>query len=54
MFACDWPVFRLSCDEKKWVDLIKTESKKYCITFSEEELNLFFTKNVQDFLDMNL
>jgi len=54
MFASDWPVFRGLFDEKSWVELLTKEAGKYGFAFSEEELNLFFSENVQDYLDLDL
>lgn len=54
MFASDWPVFRALYDEKEWVELFSRDASKYGFEFTEEELNLLFSENAQDYLDMDL
>jgi len=53
MFASDWPVFRAQFDEKEWVEVFTKDAHKFGITFTDEELDLFFWQNVQDYLDVN-
>lgn len=54
MFASDWPVFRAIYDEKEWVEVLTKDCQQYGIEFTDEELNLVFCQNVQDYLDLDL
>jgi hypothetical protein len=53
MFASDWPVFRAQYDEKEWVELFTRDAHKYGISFTDEELELLFWQNLQDYMDVN-
>ena len=54
MFASDWPVFRAIYDEKEWVEVLTKDCEQYGIEFTDEELELIFCQNVQDYLDIDL
>jgi predicted TIM-barrel fold metal-dependent hydrolase len=54
MFASDWPVFRAIYDEKDYVEVFTKRARGLGFEFTDEELNLFFGENVQDYLDLNL
>jgi len=54
IFASDWPVFRAIYDEKEWVELLTRDARQYGFEFTEEELDLIFYQNVQDYLDLDL
>jgi len=54
MFASDWPVFRATFSEKEWVDVLTRDARDYGVEFSDEELDLLFWQNVQDYLDLDL
>jgi hypothetical protein len=39
---------------KRWADMFTVDAKARGIRFTDEELHLFFSDNVQEFLDMDL
>jgi predicted TIM-barrel fold metal-dependent hydrolase len=54
IFGSDWPVYAQTWTEQRWVQVLTERPKEYNIHFTDEELNLIFSENVQDFLDLNL
>lgn len=54
MFASDWPVFRAQYDEKEWVDVFTARAHEFGQKFTDQELDLLFAQNVQDYLDLDL
>ncbi|XOV87939.1 MAG: amidohydrolase family protein [Pseudomonadota bacterium] len=54
MFGSDFPVYASDWSERAWVEVFTTKGAEYGISFTEEELNLFFSDNAQEFLDMDI
>lgn len=54
LFGSDFPVFNRRVSMKRWADMFTVDAKARGIRFTDEELHLFFSDNVQEFLDMDL
>lgn len=54
MFGSDHPVYNRTVSEKAWVQVFTVEAGRRGMAFSPEELQLFFSENAQEFLDMDL
>jgi hypothetical protein len=48
------PVFWAIFDEKDYVEVFTKRTRGLGFDFIDEELNLFFGENVQDYLDLDL
>lgn len=54
MFGSDYPVFSRTVSEKAWVEVFTVEARRRGIAFTDAELNLFFSDNAQEFLDLDV
>lgn len=54
IFASDWPVFRGAYSEREWVEFFRAGNRELGVEFAPAELELFFSQNAQDYLDLDL
>lgn len=54
MFGSDFPVYYAAYSERAWVEVFTVEARRHGISFTDEELHLFFSDNAQEFLDRDL
>ncbi|MEQ7154556.1 amidohydrolase family protein [Brevundimonas aurifodinae] len=54
LFGSDYPVFARAVSEKSWVEVFTVQARQRGILFSDEDLHLLFSDNVQEFLDRDL
>jgi len=52
MFGSDYPVFVMLYSEKEWIEVTVERAEQYGVTFSDEELELYFSKNATDYLGL--
>jgi uncharacterized protein len=51
MYGSDNPVYRAMYNEKEWIDIVVNDAPKYGFKFTSEELDLYFRRNFEDFLN---
>jgi hypothetical protein len=54
MFASDHPVYNRTVSEKRWLEVFTHDAKTRGLELSSEDLELFFSENAQEFLDLDL
>lgn len=53
MFGSDYPVFVMLYSEKEWVEVTADRTEEYGVAFSDEELELYFSKNALGYLGLD-
>jgi predicted TIM-barrel fold metal-dependent hydrolase len=54
MFGSDHPVYNRTVSEKRWLEVFTQDARTRGLELSREELELFFSQNAQEFLDLDL
>jgi hypothetical protein len=54
MFGSDFPVYARQYSERRWVEVFTVEAARHGVAFSDEDLDLFFSDNAQEFLDADV
>lgn len=51
MYGSDNPVFRAMYTEREWIDVLMNDAPKYGFKFTDEEMDLYFRRNFNDYLN---